>query len=310
MSRKKQIQEVEVDEIQSPRRAAVEIEDLTVLTPNLVTVPAIRTAITGKLGMSGAIDRVKQYAKTSVQFARASLAMQVMAGMELSTIKDASPYQRGGRRAKSNPQTEGRSNPHGAGLIENTYETAETAAFARHRTWEEFVILELGLSADTAGRWMAMAAAARARLCRIDGFGALIRDLLERPICDLDDAEVDVLAKSVAKITDGRTQLDFMVEMGMVKRPGNPALGGANGGLKPGGVIGDEEIRVAAMADWESAQRALSGGGMSFTVLDDALIEAEVDYLARALRVRREWLATPSAKRTPSLIEALGKAIL
>jgi hypothetical protein len=299
-----QVEEVEV----MPAARPVEVEDIGGEAA-IVTVPAIRAATTGEQGVGGSIDRLRQYATQSDRFARASLAMQVMAGFELLEIKAQSPYTRGGRRTP-------KSNPHGAGLTKNAQDsallaqTAPSNPFEGWPTWETFLHQALGISADTAGRWMAMAENARHRLKKLDGWGALVRDLMERPIADLNPEEVDVLSRAVAKITDGRTQLDFLAELGIVKRPGNPALGGNTGGRPASsGVIDDEAIKQAAIEDWATVDRGIRGGGMGFTVLTDAEIEVQIELLTRAVRVRREWIAAPVSARNPHTIQTLGKTL-
>ena len=293
-----------------PPTKPVVVEDIGGEAP-VVTVPAVRAATSGAVGLAGSVDRLRQYATASDRFARASLAMQVMAGIELSEIKRQSPYTRGGKRTP-------KSNPHDAGLTKNANESASLVKiaqgsdpFAGFATWDAFLADNLGISADTAGRWIAMAEAARPRLKRLDGWGSLVRDLMERPIATLEPSEIDVLAKAVAKITDGRTQLDFLQELGIVKRPGNPSLGGNTGGRAGSGtgVIDDEAIARAAQEDWATIHRGIAGGAMSFTVLPDHEIESQIDWLSRALRVRREWIASPAADRTPATIDTLGKTL-
>jgi hypothetical protein len=301
---KDQVEEVEV----MPSGRPVHIEDIGGEAP-IVTVPAIRAVTTGEQGVGGSIDLLRQYATQSDRFARASVAMQVMAGFQLALIKAESPYTRGGRRTpKSNPQD--------AGLTENAQNSAvlvkteQANPFEGWPTWEGFLQGVLGISADTAGRWIAMAENARPRLKKLDGWGSLVRDLIERPIANLNPDEVDVLSRAVAKITDGRTQQDFLQELGIVKRPGNPKLGGNTGGrLSASGVIDDDTIKAAANEDWATIERGIVGGGMSFTVLTDTQIEAQIEWLSRAIRVRREWLGAASALRTPATIQTLGKTL-
>jgi hypothetical protein len=304
---KDQAEAFEVEVMPSARPLVV--EDIGGEVPT-VTVPAIRAVTTGEQGVGGSIDRLRQYATQSDRFARASLAMQVMAGFELLEIKAQSPYTRGGRRTP-------KSNPHDAGLTKNAHESAVLAKTAPSNpfdgwpTWETFLNQALQISADTAGRWMAMAENARPRLKKLDGWGSLVRDLMERPIADLNPDEVDVLSRAVAKITDGRTQLDFLQQLGIVKHPGNPKLGGNTGGRpSASAVIGDDKIKAAAIDDWATIERGIVGGGMSFTVLTDAEVEAQIEWLSRAIRVRHQWLETASAKRTPATIQTLGKILV
>lgn len=304
---KDQAQAFEVEVI--PAERPVHIEDIGGEAP-IVTVPAIRAVTTGEQGVGGSIDLLRQYATQSDRFARASVAMQVMAGFQLALIKAESPYTRGGRRTP-------KSNPHDAGLTENAQnstvlvKTEQANPFEGWSTWEAFLQGVLGISADTAGRWIAMAENARPRLKKLDGWGSLVRDLIDLPIASLNPDEVDVLSRAVAKITDGRTQQDFLHELGIVKRPGNPKLGGNTGGRpSASGVIDDDTIKASAIEDWATIERGIVGGGMSFTVLTDTQIEAQIEWLSRAIRVRREWLGATSALRTTATIQTLGKTLV
>lgn len=300
-------EEVEVVEVVSAARA-VEVEEIGGdRLPPIVTVPAIGHRVLQKPGLAGDVDRLKLYASSSDWFARASLAMQVMCGITLREIKRQSPYTQG-RRALPGKK------PHDAGFSENGPEMGVSVAsdpFAGFPTWETFLKGTAGISADTAGRWMAMAEAALPRLRKLDGWGDMIQSLLDRPISNLAPDEVAMLSKAVAKITDGRTQLDFLAELGIVKRPGNPALGGNTGGRPAAiGVIDDDAIRRAATEDWATVDRGIRGGGMGFTVLTDAEIEAQIDLLTIAVRVRREWIAAPASARNPQTIKTLGQALV
>jgi len=299
-------QEVEVLEV-IPAARPVEVEVIGGDSlPPVVTVPAISQRVLTKPGLAGDIDRLKLYASSSDWFARASLAMQVMCGITLRDIKRVSPYTQG-RKALPGKK------PHDAGFSENGPEMGISVAsdpFAGFSTWEAFLKGTAGISADTAGRWMAMAEAALPRLRKLDGWGDMIQSLLDRPISNLAPEEVEMLSKAVAKITDGRTQLDFLVELGIVKRPGNPALGGNTGGRPAAsGVIDEEAIKRAAIEDWATVERGILGGGMGFTVLTDAAIEAQIGLLARAVSVRREWIASPASARNPQTIKTLGKTL-
>lgn len=299
--------------------SAPEIEDLTGSTvpppalPPMVSTPTIRGAIDGEVMPTGSVDRIRRYVDAAEKLIRGSLAMQVMAGFELSELHKRSPFSHGGKRRSSSQRANligvgtenpalGDSSSHDANLIDPT--------FSGHSNWADYVQQTFGVSYDTARRWMAMADAARSRLKRLDGWSALVKDLLDRPITALSEREMEVLNKGVQKLTDGRSQMDFLVELGLAKKPGNPSLGGNTGGRgQSTGVIDEDALRTAAAQDWDQAYRALIGGGCTFTALDDAAIESQIDILARALRARREWIGTPAAKRNTALVDALGKIL-
>lgn len=295
------VEEVEVVPVAKP----IDVEDIGG-DAAVVTVPAIRTSTSGVDGVAGSVGRLMEYATASDRFARASLAMQVMAGFELSDVRKAAPFTQG-RKPRAAKY------PHDAVISENAHKQALSAQndpFAGFSTWEDWLKGTVGISADTAGRWMAMADAVRPRLKKLDGWASLVRDLMERPIADLEPAEIEVLGKAVAKICDGRTQLDFLQELGIVKRPGNPSLGGSAGGrAAASGPVDDSAIIRSAEEDWATIHRGIAGGSMSFSVLADADIEAQIDWLSRAIRVRREWLSTPTAQRTSATIDTLSKVL-
>lgn len=274
--------------------------ELEVLPPALSAgLPAI-PSLPQTLEVSGSVDRVRQYSAASQAMSRASLAMQVMAGFELLELHKKSPYRHGGKRQKPELQTVPESSPRVSDLKQGPYDGCHT--------WAEFCGVACGISPDTARAWMAMAEAVKPRLKKLQGFGGLIRELLTRPVSDLSADQTQLLTDAVSKITDGRTQLDFLSELGLVKRPGNPNLGGATAGQRKGkGVIDDETVKSAAREEWDIAQKALIGQGMNFTVLPDSVVEGQIECLMRALHARREWIKTPLPKRNPALVAALGK---
>ena len=129
------------------------------------------------------------------------LAAQVLAGFELIQLHEHYAVKRGGDR---------RSKPHDAAL-----------------NWETIVKERLGVSPDTAWRWMEMAKAARPRLKKLGaGFGELIELMLTNPGAVQPD-QLETVRGAVAKLTDGYTQLEFMEEMGLVKLSRSGATGGA-----------------------------------------------------------------------------------
>jgi|GEM_PF-3428420 len=135
-------------------------------------------------------QRAKRYVESATLFQRASLAAQIMAGVELTALHKAWGVGRGGNR---------RSKPHSVALIPS---------------WAEAVKTQLGISDQTAGRWMEMAAAAKKRLSKGDlDLGAL----LEKHPGALTPAEQELLKQAVHRISDGRTQLEFLLECGGVK---------------------------------------------------------------------------------------------
>jgi hypothetical protein len=287
-------QEIEVEVVRTNQAAEVIEEDLTGGTVQVLPMPEPMPA-----DLATGIARVRQYVDAGEKMFRAGLAMHVMAGFELLDLRKASPYSRGGDR-KSAPG----SNRHCGGLIENT-------PFSAYPTWDSFVSSGLGLAPRTVERWMKMAEAVKPRLKRLTGWGDLVRDLIERPITELSPEECETLTKAVSKLTDGRTQLDFMVELGLVKSPGNPNLGGATmgGGRKPGALLDEDAIAKAARADWELCSKSLVTIGATFTVLPDSEIEAQIELLQRALSARRKWLSVGTLRRDSTVVDEIARSL-
>ncbi len=137
-----------------------------------------------------------------------SCAAQVMAGMELLTLHKA--YEGRGRRNDRN-------------------------VFHDERSWPAAVKAELGVSEATAWRWMEMGREAKRRLAKD---GTDLASLLGQPPSALTEAERDLLKRAVAKITDGHTQTELMLEWGIIKKGGGdpkpyvrrPALTEGEGG--------------------------------------------------------------------------------
>lgn len=250
----------------------------------------------GQITVTGSVDRVRQYHGAAEQLGRAAVAMQVMAGFELAELRKLSPYRQGGRR--------GGKGPNSATLDQYR----QDAGFDNWMTWEEFLAHGVGLSERTAGRYMAMAEAIRPRLKNLDGFGDLIREILEKPVSALTVEQTGLLTKAVNRIADGRTQLDFLEELGLLKKPGNPSLGGATagGGRK---ALSADRIVEASREDWGVAERQLRGIGATFTVLADADIEAQIAYLDQLATARRRWIKTPAAKRNDALVDEIAATL-
>lgn len=136
-------------------------------------------------------DLAKKFTRGAEQFERCKVACQLLAGLELIGLYKKYGIKRGGDR---------RSNPNHLGL-----------------KWEDLVKKQLGISDETARNWMGMAKAAAPRLKKIGGFKDL--PLLELAPHAWPENQQQLLEKAVHKITDGKTQLEFMFELGIAKKP-------------------------------------------------------------------------------------------
>lgn len=139
--------------------------------------------------------KARRFVEAAQLFQRASLAAQIMAGFELTALHKEWGVQRGGDR---------RSKPHDAALLP---------------TWAEAVKEHLGISPDTAARWMEMARVAKPRLSKGD---LDLGRILEKNPGALTPAEQELLKKAVHQISDGRTQMEFMLECCGERKPSAP----------------------------------------------------------------------------------------
>ncbi|MDR2673885.1 MAG: hypothetical protein LBC18_03210 [Opitutaceae bacterium] len=147
---------------------------------------------------------VRRYVEAATLFQRASLAAQIMAGLGLLELhKQYNP--KGGRPKKL---------PHDVGVFSEP--------------WPEAVKRHLGVSDQTAYRWMEMAKAARPRLTKGD---IDLGRILEKHPSALTPAEQELLKTAVHKISDGHTQMEFLLSCGITKTPQG---GGAKGGAREG----------------------------------------------------------------------------
>ncbi len=97
------------------------------------------------------------------------------------------------------------------------------------KPWEELLEEELKIPKSSAYRFMEMAKKAAPKLRRMIGIKGL--DLLNTPISKLPMVQQHMLTDAVKKLTDGKTQLELGIELGMYRA----AKAGANPGDKRGG---------------------------------------------------------------------------
>lgn len=185
-------------------------------------------------------NKVRRYAEHAALFQRASLACQIMAGFELIALRDSSKA-KAGRRPAGN--VSGSRTHSGEGF------QAEVEKLG-------------GISRSTAYEWMEMAKAAKPRLARGDFDLAAV---LEKSPASLTPAEQELLKKAVHKISDGRTQLHFMLECGVTKAPQGSAAKGGNtraagdGAAAEGGEGTDAATAETAPVDgWEPRAKSLN----------------------------------------------------
>jgi hypothetical protein len=178
-------------------------------------------------------QRAREYVRGASMAAKMTVAFQVLTGFELIALKKQAAVQHGGDRKSSAKDSH---------LI----------------TWEDLVKSELGIGKDTARTWMKMAEAIRPRLKKLGGsFEAL--PMLELAPAQWNDEQRDTLAAAVKKATDGKTQLDFLEELGLAKKPQGS---GGKGGAKPAGAAVQIAPEQAAIDTWTPTIKAIEVDGL------------------------------------------------
>ena len=176
--------------------------------------------------------KARRFYESASLFQRASLAAQIMCGFELIALHKAYDVKAGRKDKNQLPQ---------AVVIK----------------WPEAVKEYLGCSDQTAYRFMDMARTAKPRLAKGDlDLGAL----LEKHPGALTPAEQELLKKAVHKISDGRTQMEFLLECGSVKAPQGSAVKGGDtrkGDSAP--VIVHTAACSPVIPGWEPRAQYLNG---------------------------------------------------
>ncbi|MBX3732613.1 MAG: hypothetical protein KF791_08470 [Verrucomicrobiae bacterium] len=160
------------------------------MTADLPTpsIPDLALAISRVTTAQNSWDTVRRFTDAANRFEHGAVACRVMAGIALLDLHQSHEI-RVGRPSDGN---------------------------ADHQlAWPEIVKRELGVSDDTASRWMKMAGAALPRLQSGEA-GEVFRQLLTIPITQLTDYQCKVLNQAVEKLVDGRSQLDFMESLGLM----------------------------------------------------------------------------------------------
>lgn len=226
-------------------------------------------------------DGVRHWINGAHMMEQGKLFCQAMTGLELLALHKAHNIQQGGDR-KSNPQA--------AGLI---------------LTWEEICKKEAGISDDTARRYMDIARKAAPRLKR---FPALKNfDPMATPIAKLSEPQRTALESAVKKITDGKSQMDFLGDL-YKKAPGNKEA--KDGGPKTKPTTADQAQAAFNIAlensGWMGKAVTASNKDFFLTARDNDLeIDAQIAVLEFALKLRTKYRNTPKAKREAIVAEIL-----
>jgi hypothetical protein len=227
----------------------------------LVKVPKLPVGLV----VAGSWDGARKWRDAAKQLEQGKLFAQVMLGFELLTLKAVHSQQ--GKRTDVT----------GAGGV---------------KLWRKLVDEELGFSEDTARRLTLMAEAATPRLKKVPELATF--DPSTQSVSALAPEVQEALAGVVRKLTDGATQADFMLEMGLVKGPSNKGGRGKGGDGRKALSISEQAdaLLESARKDWAEIEELLLAGYIDkFLMLPDPEIEAQVGALEKALKARRAYLA-------------------
>lgn len=172
-------------------------------------------AASGQLvDINAAFSTTRQYAQELHALGRRVNHISILLGAELLRVKTVLNIGRGGDR-KSKPQN--------AGL-----------------KWEEIVKQQTGLSADTCDRLMKLAEAGKRFIPVLTD-----PDVVEKPFSDLPEDRQKAIRQAIAKVSDGSTMQQLMLDFGVVKakKPNLPPKGGksAKNKFQGGNAAGDSE---------------------------------------------------------------------
>lgn len=169
---------------------------------------------------------------------------------------------------------------------------------------------ETGLGRRTVFKLMVMAEAVVPKLRQ---HSSLLRgfDPFANPIAALPAPQKEALSSAVHKLTDGLTQADFLVGLGLAKAPQGSATTGGYRGRKPPASLSDQ-IAVnqhLAREDWDLIEKSLNTSGTRFLLLEDTEVRQQIDVLDAHLKARKAWVSAPKEKRKPADIEAILTAV-
>jgi hypothetical protein len=231
------------------------------------------------IAVTGTVEAALRYLDAAAKFGRASSAMAVMAGFEIGALKKVGGWTQGGRRGK----------------------TRIDAVFAQHERFEDFCTSELHISVDTAQRYVALAEAAKPRLRKLGGFGAMIQELLVTPVSKLLPAQQEILSTAVHKLTDGRTQMELFQEWGVSKLGPKPGTGGALGGAgAPRREPTEAEIKDLSVRQWREVMGLATSAEDSFVHLPEEYQLSLQLHLESILEALKWWRSLRPSQRGPA----------
>jgi hypothetical protein len=216
----------------------------------------------------------------------AALYCQVMLGLELLALRESHPETRG-RKPKR-----------------------EIVAATATISFVDLIKKETGLSQCQGYQIIRMAEAAIPRLKKAAG----LRDFnpTAQGVALLPEGQRAALSAAVRKLTDGLTQTDFLIALGLAKAPGGAGAKGGNLGGKKADLTADEEAAAHAklgLMAYHDGVTGLRNVGIRFTLLPDEAVMGQVADLEALLPVlisaRKTWLRQPKDRRDPTSIQPI-----
>jgi len=225
-------------------------------------------------------DAVRFWDNLAAQFARGSVASQVMCGFALIEVRDQYGLQPGRRTDLTSPKDLERLN------------------------WEDYLEETFTMSDETARQRMNMAKGVKSDFKKL-GLGDRFRALLATPPSAWSESDTQMLSSSLAKVTDGLTQTDFFRKLGLAKlAPGNhEAHGKGKRKLSLSEQAEAERILVADIMNRIIKDVELLGG--RFTVHTDQDCEIFRGVLMKTTAAINDWLRMPKNNRQPAFIAEL-----
>ncbi|MEI8289829.1 MAG: hypothetical protein WCH99_10175 [Verrucomicrobiota bacterium] len=226
-------------------------------------------------------DAVRFWDNLAAQFARGSVASQVMCGFALLELRETANVKRGGdHKSEIKPEVFG------------------------FDSWEDFIEANFGMSDDTARNRMNMAKGVKSDFKKL-GLGDRFRALLATPPSAWSEDDTKMLSSSLAKVTDGLTQTDFFRKLGLAKlAPGNHFAHGK--GKRKLSLHEQAEVEKVLVADlMNRVMGDLDTLAGRFTCHTDADCEVFRGALMKHTAAINDWLRMPKNNRQPAFIAAL-----
>lgn len=270
---------------ETPSVSTVEVLPPEHAIESRVVLPARMTKklSSSPIALEATWDSARRWLDHSKRLQEAALFCQMMVGLELIALQASTP------KTAHRPKR------------------GETPANAAGVSFTSLAIKETGLSERTVRTFMRMAEAALPRLRKnpaLKGF-----DPRTQSINLLPPAQQSALSTAVRKITDGLTQSDFLIELGLAKAPQGSAVKGGARDRKAAPSPQEQAAAEAGLATTalKGALMHLRGMHSRFTLMPDEEFEGYLIELEGRVQAYRRWLETPKNRRD---IEALEQQIL